>query len=101
MEYREKQQEAVIKAEFAARRRNQILVSIPLIAMILLLVFFGDNPDQAILGIPVSTLGPAFLFFFLGGVGFSLYNWRCPACKKYLGKSINPRFCSKCGAALS
>lgn len=73
MEYRQKQ-EASIKAEFAARRRNQIMVSIPLIATILLLVFSGENPNQAILGIPMSILGPASLVIFLGGVGFSLYN---------------------------
>ena len=101
MEYRQKQQEDAIKTEFAARKRNQIMVSIPLIAMVLLLVFSGENPNQAILGIPMSILGPAFLVIFVGGVGFSLYNWRCPACTKYLGKAINPKFCSKCGVALS
>jgi len=31
---------------------------------------------------------------------FSLYNWRCPACNKYLGKQRSPKYCSKCGVAL-
>jgi hypothetical protein len=30
---------------------------------------------------------------------FSFLNWRCPS-NKYLGKAINPKFCSKCGAQL-
>ncbi len=92
---------ASIKTEFAARRRNQIIVSVPLIAMIILLVLSGENPDQVILGMPVTVWGPPFAVLFAGGVGFSLYNWRCPACHTYLGKAINPRFCSKRGAALS
>lgn len=100
MEYTERGKLS-IKTEFAARRRNQIVVSIPLIAMIVLLVLSGDNPDQVILGMPATVWAPAFVILFTGGIGFSLFNWRCPACKKYLGKSINPKFCSKCGAALS
>lgn len=93
-----------IRTEFAARKRNQIIVSIPLIAMIILLVLFllsGTNPNNAILGMPATVWGPAFVILFTGGIGFSLVNWRCPACKKYLGKVINPKFCSKCGTALS
>ena len=31
---------------------------------------------------------------------FSLANWRCPACHRFLGRYGNPRFCSKCGAPL-
>jgi len=90
-----------IKTQFAERKRNQIIVSVPLIAMIILLVLSGENPDQLVLGMPVAVWGPAFAALVAGGVGFSLYNWRCPACNKYLGKSINPKFCAKCGAALS
>jgi len=77
------------------------LVSVPLIATIILLVVSGESPDQMILGMPVTVWGPAFSVLILGGMGFSLYNWRCPACHKYLGKSISPKFCAKCGTALS
>jgi rRNA maturation endonuclease Nob1 len=31
---------------------------------------------------------------------FSLFNWRCPSCNKYLGKAINAKFCAKCGVQL-
>ena len=99
MDYADRQK-ASIKTEFAARRRNQILVSVPLIATIILLVVSGESPDQMILGMPVTVWGPAFAVLILGGIGFSLYNWRCPACHKYLGKSISPKFCAKCGTEL-
>jgi DNA polymerase II large subunit len=34
-------------------------------------------------------------------LAFSFLNWRCPSCNKYLGKAINPKFCSKCGTQLA
>jgi rRNA maturation endonuclease Nob1 len=27
-------------------------------------------------------------------------NWRCPSCKKYLGKNINRHTCKQCGNRL-
>ena len=100
MEYADRQK-ASIKTEFAARRRNQILVSIPLIGIVILMALFGESRDQVILGMPVTVWGPTFVILILGGIGFSLYNWRCPACNKYLGRAISPKFCAKCGAELS
>ncbi len=100
MDYAQRQK-ASIKTEFAQRRRNQLLVSIPLVGVVFLLIFFGETPNQMILGMPVTMWGPAFVALIVGGVAFSLYNWRCPACHKYLGKSISPKFCVKCGAELS
>ena len=45
-----------------------------------------------------------FLIYFIAALQrailFSLYNWRCPACSKYLGKQRSPKYCSKCGVAL-
>jgi predicted RNA-binding Zn-ribbon protein involved in translation (DUF1610 family) len=31
---------------------------------------------------------------------FSLRNWRCPACNKYLGKGTLPHYCPNCGVEL-
>ncbi len=100
MEYTERGKLS-IKTEFTSRKRNQIIVSISLIAMIILFVLFGENPDHVMLGMPATVWGPAFVVLFTGGIGFSVFNWRCPACNKYLGKSMNPKFCSKCGAPLT
>jgi hypothetical protein len=33
-------------------------------------------------------------------IGFSVINWRCPSCNKYLGSDINKRICKKCGIRL-
>jgi hypothetical protein len=36
----------------------------------------------------------------LGTVVFNLFNWCCPACGRYLGRTFNPAFCARCGIAL-
>jgi hypothetical protein len=90
MEYTERGKLS-IKTEFTSRK----------IAMIILFVLFGENPDHVMLGMPATVWGPAFVVLFTGGIAFSVFNWRCPACNKYLGKSMNPKFCSKCGAPLT
>ncbi|GAB4372907.1 MAG: hypothetical protein Kow0062_09610 [Acidobacteriota bacterium] len=97
MQYTE-EQKAMFKAQFSARRRRQIIVAIPFIAIVLLLVF--SQGKDAILGIPIAMAGAAGLVLILGGLVFSFYNWRCPACNRYLGKAINPGFCARCGVEL-
>jgi hypothetical protein len=33
-------------------------------------------------------------------VNFTAWNWRCPACKRYLGHDIGRKVCPKCGVPL-
>jgi hypothetical protein len=93
------EQKATIRTQFSARRRNQIILTVPLIGVIVLLAL--SDGKQPVLGIPLPVFGTIALVVVLGGLAFSLYNWRCPACNKYLGKGISPRFCAKCGVPLA
>jgi hypothetical protein len=90
-----------VKEEFASRRRKQIIAAVPLIGALLLLIVFGESGSAEFLGISAVAWLPILLGIVLGGVIFSLYNWRCPGCNKYLGKSMNPKYCGKCGTQLS
>jgi uncharacterized RDD family membrane protein YckC len=94
-----REQEADIKTRFSVRRRRQIILAIPVVAVVILLAF-GDK-QEVILGIPLPVVGAMALVLIVGALGFSLYNWRCPACNKYLGKGMTPKFCAKCGVGLS
>ena len=98
MQYTE-EQKTEHKRLFSARKRRQVLLAIPLVAMVIL--FIVSEGKTAILGIPLKIAGPAFVVIALAAVGFSLYNWRCPACNKYLGKSMSQKFCAGCGVELS
>jgi hypothetical protein len=91
------------KREFALRRKRQLMVAIPFVLVIVgFAVFarFAEGGGDRLGGV---SLGVFFAFFFTliaGVLMFSFRNWRCPACGRYLGRGMSPRFCSKCGVAL-
>jgi hypothetical protein len=47
-----------------------------------------------------NTISAVQIILIAVFIGFSTFNWRCPSCKKYLGKDINRRICRKCGVRL-
>lgn len=100
MEYTE-QQKATFKQQFAERRRRQIILAVPLVALAVGFALLTDEKGSGTpFGVPMTVAGPAFVVLVLGALGFSLWNWRCPACNRYLGKGASPRFCAKCGVPL-
>jgi hypothetical protein len=94
------EQKRQFREQFKSRRTRQLMVSLPLVAVVLGASFLRSGKPEQIAGISVQTLGLAFFFLMVGVLIFSLRNWRCPACDRYLGRSISPRFCPKCGVEL-
>jgi fatty acid desaturase len=99
MQYTEQQLED-FKAEFAKRRKRQLLVSLPVVAAILIVAVASENAKVPLFGLPPAVAGAIAFAAILGTLVFSLSNWRCPACNKYLGKGIGPSFCPRCGVPL-
>jgi len=97
MPYTEQQQAEFI-AVFATRRRNQYLATVPVLAVLVLTLF--ANGRSTVFGIPMAWITAAVMVLVFGALGFSLFNWRCPACNGYLGRTLGPRFCSRCGVQL-
>ncbi|NLX24763.1 MAG: hypothetical protein GXY61_02215 [Lentisphaerae bacterium] len=98
MEPQERSQEII--DSFKKRKVKQLIVSVPVILAIIPLVMLEDSAEEALFGLPVTILVPVCIAVFVAGLIFSMFNWRCPACGKYLGKALNPKFCVKCGAQL-
>ena len=94
------QQLTELKAEFAKRRKRQLLATIPIVAVFVVAMVLRGGGDVSFLGIPSSVVVGGVFALILGSIAFSLWNWRCPACNRYLGKGISPSFCSKCGVPL-
>jgi hypothetical protein len=89
-----------VMAEYANRRKKQLMVSIPLVLVIFGFVF-GENAEAGtILGFPAQYAGPVFFVIVVGALIFSFFNWKCPGCNKYLGKAFNPKYCHHCGTVL-
>jgi hypothetical protein len=59
-----------------------------------------NNNGFWLFGLPQNVTVGVFMAIVLGVVIFSLTNWRCPECNRYLGKTFNPSFCAGCGTQL-
>ncbi|HET9887699.1 MAG TPA: hypothetical protein VFR10_09305 [bacterium] len=99
MQYTDRQK-MEFKESFAQRRKKQLLLAALIIPLVLVAVFAEDQRTDTILGYSVEVFGPIFLVAVIAALLFSLRNWRCPACSKYLGRSMNPKFCHNCGVEL-
>ena len=86
--------------EFSRRRIRQLAVTIPaLVAYIAWFIWMKSGPRRG--GTEWST--PVFvgmMLLLLGVAAFSAWNWRCPACRRHLGRGWAPHYCPNCGAQL-
>jgi hypothetical protein len=92
--------EGEVRAEFAKRKTRQILAVAPLVAAFVAARWCREHAAELVLGIPGCQWFYVACAAAAAGIVFSMLNWRCPACKGYLGRRISPDFCSHCGAAL-
>jgi hypothetical protein len=87
--------------EFRRRRTRQLVVSLPALVPLVFFATRGDGQSVSILGFSESAVVGLFIVLVVGILIFSFFNWRCPSCDRYLGRGINPTFCSKCGVRLN
>jgi len=88
-----------VRTEFGKRQGRQ---SVAIAAATLLIIVF------AILYARPGWLGPnarstifsAQSVVIAAFIAFTWHNWRCPACKRYLGGDLYRRICGKCRARL-
>lgn len=87
-----------IRDEFATRRVRQwalTLLILPVLAIGLV------RPGHSVVfGIPVAAFMPLIVGVAIFAAVFSLFNWRCPGCNRYLGRTLWPRYRSRCGVEL-
>jgi hypothetical protein len=88
-----------IKNEFWVRQGRQfVAIAIALFLVILVSVVYKR---QDLFGTySNNTLSAAQLVVIASFIGFTAVNWRCPACKKYLGNNIIRRGCRHCRTRL-
>jgi hypothetical protein len=96
------QQQQEFREEFKRRQKRQYLIGLPILALIILKIVFRTSGTGGGLWQFLSSdaVWPVIFVFIAGAIAFSFKNWRCPACNKYLGRSIEPNFCPRCGISL-
>jgi hypothetical protein len=99
MEYSE-EQKARFREIYARRRRRQHALTFSLVALFLGVFFLGPRYLGRIPGLSVTAIAPVSFLLVAGALIFSLRNWRCPACNRYLGRTYNPKYCQGCGIEL-
>lgn len=88
-----------IARDFWLRQGRQLLAIAITLFLVLLLAVIHKRPD--LFGAyPKGTLFVYQLVVIALFIGFTAFNWRCPSCKKYLGRDINKRVCRHCRARL-
>jgi len=88
-----------IMRDFRLRQSRQFLAIAAMLLLLLLLALLYKRPD--IFGeFSKNTIFAAQIVLIAAFIGFSAFNWRCPSCKKYLGKDISRRICKQCGTRL-
>jgi hypothetical protein len=88
-----------IMRDFRLRMNRQFLAIATTLVLLLFLALLHKHPD--LLGnFSKNTIFTAQILLIAAFVGFSAFNWRCPLCKKYLGKDISRSICRHCGTRL-
>ena len=88
-----------IAKEFRVRQSRQFFAMAITLLLLVLLVLLYKRSD--LFGeISKQTIFTAQVVLIASFIGFSVANWRCPACNKYLGSDINRRICRKCRTRL-
>jgi hypothetical protein len=96
---KQKRDQREIIQDFKLRQSRQFLAIGLALFILILLTLVYKRPD--VFGeISRNTVFGAQIIVIAGFVGYSSLNWRCPACKKYLGSNINRYFCKECGTKL-
>ena len=85
---------------FKQKRKIQLILLIPFAVIVILFFLITRSDVDNIGGLSSDVLLPPIVILMVLGLIFSFFNWRCPACKSYLGKQINPKHCHNCGAKL-
>lgn len=95
----QKNDDKQIAREFRLRQGRQILATAVVLFLVIFLAvvykrhdLFGEYSG--------NTLVAAQLVVITAFVCFTAFNWRCPSCKKYLGKDINKIACKYCKTRL-
>jgi apolipoprotein N-acyltransferase len=91
---------AQVIEEFREKRRRQLLFSLPACVAFFVVHRWLGRDVETIFGLPAPLIGIAAVVIAAGYGLFTIWNWRCPSCEEYLGRSMVAEVCRKCGVRL-
>ncbi len=91
------QRRAQLRTSFRRRRRFHWSVNIALVVAVLAFIVATPDSTGSVQGVAFEIVAA----LLLAAIGVTFFVWRCPACSSYLGRSLSPRECPRCGARLA
>jgi len=89
-----------VVSEFRKRERRQLLAVLPLMLAVVAAKLAHDHTGGAVFALPAWSFYVMAVALVVGAVVFSVLNWRCPACRRYLGRGAIRETCPRCGRRL-
>jgi len=89
-------QKSEIKQAWAVRRRKQWVMAAACTPVIAAAISYQRGLTNTFFGLSPTVGAAVFVAMVVGAGAFSLRNWRCPGCSKYVGSDFSPRHCPHC-----
>lgn len=89
-----------VRRAFRRRRIRQLAAALLVLAAFLVIVLPDHGVRISLPGVSPDALRVAAGAAILAVLVFTAVNWRCPGCRRYLGRSISPPYCAGCGVPL-
>jgi hypothetical protein len=89
-----------VKLVFKRKKTLNTIATLIVFAVAFFAVWYGNNRDLFSNNNTRFLIVVAIITISLGGLLFTIINWRCPACGKSLGRVSNPSTCKHCGVKL-
>ena len=91
-------QQEIIEHFKIIRFRQFLILLLTLIVVVPIALL--DKDGGKLFGYTGSELTMPVICFSLVILVITRINWKCPCCNKFLGKTLNPKYCNKCGVLL-
>jgi hypothetical protein len=89
-----------VKLVFKRKKTLNTIATLIVFAVAFFAVWYGNNRDLFSDDNTRLAIVVAICAISMGGLLFTIMNWRCPACRKSLGRVSNPSTCKHCGVKL-
>ena len=98
----DKKKQELIFTAYKKKKKINLIITIVVFAVAFFAFWYSNNKEFFTNETIRTAIPYGISIIAIGGLVISYFNWRCPVCKKSLGRlmSMNQNVCGKCGTRL-